>query len=93
MKLDAENMRALYVSERFAHGYQALQDDTIASYEMGAVYTPRAEGGLRHDDPRLGLTWPLPVTAMSARDRSFRSLAEIEDELKRRMVRDSSCGC
>ena len=37
---------ALYVLERFAHGYQALQDDTVASYEMGAVYTPGAEGGL-----------------------------------------------
>jgi dTDP-4-dehydrorhamnose 3,5-epimerase len=92
VELDAEAMRALYVPERFAHGYQVLQDDTVANYELGEVYTPSAEGGLRHDDPRLGLTWPLPVTAISARDRSFRSLAEIEDELKRKMAPDSSCG-
>ena len=88
VELDAESMRALYVPERFAHGYQTLRDDTVASYELGQVYTPSAEGGLPHDDPRLGLDWPLPVTAISARDRNFRPLDEIEDELKRRMLAD-----
>ena len=85
VELDAETMRALYVPERFAHGYQTLRDDTVASYELGQVYTPSAEGGLPYDDPRLGLNWPLPVTAISARDRNFRPLDEIEDELRRRM--------
>ena len=89
VELDAESMRALYVPERFAHGYQTLRADTVASYELGEVYTPSAEGGLLHDDPRLGLTWPLPVTAISARDRSFRRLDEIEDELRRRMLVDA----
>ena len=56
VELDAESMRALYVPERFAHGYQTLRDDTVASYELGEVYTPSAEGGLPHDDPRLGLS-------------------------------------
>ena len=85
VELDAQSMRALYVPERFAHGYQTLQDDTVATYELGQVYTPSTEGGLPHDDPRLGLSWPLPVTAISARDRNFRPLDEIEDELRRRM--------
>ena len=85
VELDADSMRALYVPQRFAHGYQTLQDDTVATYELGAVHTPFAEGGLAHDDPKLGLTWPLPVTAISARDRSFRRLEKIEDELRRRM--------
>jgi dTDP-4-dehydrorhamnose 3,5-epimerase len=89
VELDAESMRALYVPERFAHGYQVLRDDTVANYELGAVYTPSAEGGLRHDDPRLGLRWPLPVSAISARDRSFPLLADIEDDLRRRMALDS----
>ena len=86
VELDAKTMRALYVPERFAHGYQTLRADTVASYELGQVYTPSAEGGLPYDDPRLGLDWPLPVTAISARDRNFRPLDEIEDELKRRMA-------
>src|SRR6202521_3617922 len=40
VELDAGAMRALYVPERFAHGYQTLQDDTVATYELGEVYTP-----------------------------------------------------
>jgi dTDP-4-dehydrorhamnose 3,5-epimerase len=73
------------VPERFAHGYQVLEDNTGVSYEMNQTYAPGAEGGLSYDDPRLGLTWPLPVTAVSTRDRSHPRLDAIEDELKRRM--------
>jgi dTDP-4-dehydrorhamnose 3,5-epimerase len=61
-------------------------DHSDASYEMSAPYTPGAEGGLPHDDPRLALPWPLPVSVISAKDRNFRPLAEIEDEIRRRMV-------
>jgi dTDP-4-dehydrorhamnose 3,5-epimerase len=86
VELDAESMRALYVPERFAHGYQSLTDDTVASYELGAFYAPEAEGGLLHDDPKLGLRWPLPVTAISAKDRNHRPLDEIGDQLRRRML-------
>ena len=85
VELDAETMRALYVPERFAHGYQVLEDNTDIGYEMSGSYTPSAEGGLSYDDPRLGLSWPLPVTVISTKDRSYRPLEEIEDELKRRM--------
>jgi dTDP-4-dehydrorhamnose 3,5-epimerase len=88
VELDAESMRALYVPELFAHGYQTLRADTVASYEFGEVYTPSAEGGIPYDDPRLALSWPLPVAAISARDRNFRPLDEIEDELRRRMLSD-----
>jgi dTDP-4-dehydrorhamnose 3,5-epimerase len=88
VELDARSMRALYVPERFAHGYQTLQDDTVATYELGEVYTRSAEGGLPHDDPKLGVIWPLPVIAISARDRNFRPLDEIEGELRRGMLAD-----
>lgn len=83
--LDAENQRALYVPERFAHGYQALEDNTDTSYQVGQFYTPAADGGLRYDDPRLGLTWPLPVAAISDKDRIWPLLDQVEAEVKRRM--------
>jgi len=85
VELDEDNMRALYVPERFAHGYQALRDNTDTTYQMSEFYTPNAESGLRHDDPRLGIKWPLPVSVMSPRDRAFRPLREIEDEVRRGM--------
>jgi dTDP-4-dehydrorhamnose 3,5-epimerase len=86
VELNEDNQRALYVPERFAHGYQALADNTDTSYQVGEFYTPSAEGGLLHDDPRLGLEWPLPVSVISEKDQQFALLDAIEPELKRRMT-------
>ena len=86
VELTEDNLRALYVPERFAHGYQVLQDGTETSYQVGEFYTPTAEGGLAHNDPRLKLVWPLPVTIISDKDQSWEFLDSIEDELKRRMT-------
>lgn len=85
VELNEENQRALYVPERFAHGYQTLCDNTDTSYQVGEFYTPEAEGGLMHNDPRLKLKWPLPVSIISEKDQKFPLLDEIEQELKRKM--------
>ncbi len=86
VELSAGNGRALYVPERFAHGYQTLEDETETSYLVGEFYSPGDEGGLRYDDPRLDLEWPLPVAELSDKDRSWRLLADFEDELRDRMT-------
>jgi dTDP-4-dehydrorhamnose 3,5-epimerase len=85
VRLDVENGRSLYVPERFAHGYQTLVDDTETSYFVGEFYTPEAEGGLSPHDPRLGLSWPLPVASISEKDARWEPLDVIEPELRRRM--------
>lgn len=85
IELNEDNYRALYVPERFAHGYQVLRDRTETSYQVGEYYTPGAEGGLAFDDPRLGLDWPLAVSAISEKDQGWKPLGEIEVELKYRM--------
>ena len=85
VELTADNHRALYVPERFAHGYQVLEDVTETSYQVGEFYTPGSEGGLRYDDPRLRLQWPLSVTEISEKDGSWKLLDEVEEELKRKM--------
>ena len=85
VELSVDNQRALYVPERFAHGYQALEDNTETSYQMGEFYAPKCEGGLRYDDPRLDLRWPLPVSEISPKDAAWAPLDQIESELLRRM--------
>jgi dTDP-4-dehydrorhamnose 3,5-epimerase len=85
VELTEDNYRSFYVPERFAHGYQALRDKTETSYQVGEFYTPGTEGGLVYNDPRLGLNWPLPVSVISEKDRSWRALDQIEIELKQRM--------
>ena len=88
VELSADNHRAIYVPERFAHGYQVLEDRTETSYDVGEFYTPSVEGGLHHADPRLGLSWPLPITEISPKDAVWASLDEVEYELKHRMAVD-----
>jgi dTDP-4-dehydrorhamnose 3,5-epimerase len=85
VELTADNRRALYVPERFAHGYQCLADETETSYQVGEFYAPGLEGGLRYDDPRLGLSWPLPPGPMSPKDRVWGLLNEVEPTLRERM--------
>jgi len=75
VELTAENRRALYVPAMFAHGYQTLVDATEVSYQVSQRYTPGVERGLRHDDPALGLSWPMPVTAVSTKDLNWPLLA------------------
>jgi dTDP-4-dehydrorhamnose 3,5-epimerase len=76
VELTAENRRALYVPPYFAHGYQTLEDGSEVVYQVGGAYHPAAERGLRHDDPQLGLSWPLPVSVISAKDAAWPLLAE-----------------
>jgi len=86
VELSEDNRRGIYVPERFAHGYQALVDETETTYQVGEFYTPTAEGGLPYDDPALGLEWPLPVAGMSEKDAQWKPLAIVESELKSRMA-------
>ena len=86
VELSQDNYRALFVPERFAHGYQCLTDHTETTYHVGEFYTPDAEGGLMYNDPRLGLKWPLPVTSISPKDAKWKLLDEVEGEVRRRMA-------
>jgi dTDP-4-dehydrorhamnose 3,5-epimerase len=86
VELTEDNHRALYVPERFAHGYQVLVDDTEASYQVGEFYSPDHERALPHDDPGLGLAWPLPVTVISEKDRNAPPLETWEERLRAEMT-------
>jgi dTDP-4-dehydrorhamnose 3,5-epimerase len=71
VELSADNRRILFVPAQFAHGYQTLVDSTEVTYQVDTAYAPTCERGLRHDDPALGIHWPLPVTLMSPKDRKW----------------------
>jgi dTDP-4-dehydrorhamnose 3,5-epimerase len=68
VELSAENHRALYVPEMFAHGYLTLTDETEIVYQVGEFYTPGYERGLRYDDPFFNIDWPIDVTVISEKD-------------------------
>jgi len=67
-ELNARTHRMLYVPEGFAHGYQTLEPDTETFYMVSEFYTPAAERGVRWNDPRFRIQWPLPNPILSAKD-------------------------
>ncbi|HWP41455.1 MAG TPA: dTDP-4-dehydrorhamnose 3,5-epimerase [Tepidisphaeraceae bacterium] len=71
VELTADNRKALYVPQLFAHGYQTLTDDVEVVYQVDEFYAPQHERGLRYDDPALGIHWPLPVSSLSRKDASW----------------------
>ena len=73
--LSAENGHALYIAPGFAHGFQALRDDSTILYMMTAPYAPEAAHGARWNDPALAITWPLADPILSSKDAAYPDLA------------------
>lgn len=67
-ELSADNGRALLIPQGFAHGFQALEDDSELLYCHSSAYAPQAEAGLHPLDAHLAITWPLAVHGLSPRD-------------------------
>ena len=68
VELNADNRRALFVPESFAHGFQTLVDRTEVEYQVSEFYTPDQLAGFRYDDPAFAVRWPLPVSVISDQD-------------------------
>jgi dTDP-4-dehydrorhamnose 3,5-epimerase len=70
-ELTPANGRMLVIPEGCAHGFQAMEADSDLLYLHTASYAPDAEGGVRFDESRIGVSWPMPLVDISERDRSF----------------------
>ena len=68
--LSAANRKSLLIPEGYAHGFQTLTEDCELIYLHTASFHPEAEGALNMADPRLNITWPLPISEISDRDRN-----------------------
>lgn len=68
IELTPESNAMLVVPEGFAHGYQALEDDSELLYFNTAFYEPSNEGAVNPNDPAVHIAWPLPVQNLSPRD-------------------------
>ena len=64
VELTAERGNLLYIPTGFAHGFMALEDDTIFLYKCSDYYAPSAEGGLRWDDADLNIQWGTEVAPL-----------------------------
>lgn len=74
--LSAANRKSFLIPEGFAHGFQTLTEDCELIYLHTASYHPSAEGALNVADPRLNITWSLPIVDLSNRDRNHAFIDE-----------------
>ncbi|MEM1179872.1 MAG: dTDP-4-dehydrorhamnose 3,5-epimerase [Acidobacteriota bacterium] len=72
VELTRENRHAVYIPAGCAHGFQSLEDDTEVFYQMSEFYYPEQARGVRWDDPAFNITWPLPISVISDKDRVYR---------------------
>lgn len=75
--LSANNMKMIYIPEGFAHGFQALDDNIEMIYYTTEVYCAEKEGGIRYNDPMIGIEWPLEVTDISKKDKELKLLENV----------------
>jgi len=72
VELTSRSGAALYIPEGFAHGFQTLVDNTEVLYQMSEFYAPAAARGIRFDDPKFNIRWPISDAIILGRDRSYR---------------------
>ncbi len=71
IELTAENFKALYVPEGFAHGYLTLEDDSEIYYHTSEFYHPESATGVRYDDPEFEIVWPIGIAVISRQDNEW----------------------
>jgi dTDP-4-dehydrorhamnose 3,5-epimerase len=70
-ELSCQNNRMLIIPEGFAHGFQSLTPNSEILYLHTNFYKPEVEDGVLFNDTRLAISWPLPVSNLSDRDKNY----------------------
>ena len=77
--LSEENKKQFFIPEHFAHGFVVLSDEAEFAYKCTDFYHPNDEGGLKWDDPEIGVKWPIPEgmeLILSEKDQKWGGLKE-----------------
>ena len=70
-ELSAQNGKMLYIPPYCAHGFQTLEDNSSVYYQLGEFFYPQAYDGVRYNDPKLNIQWPLEDPIMNERDKNY----------------------
>lgn len=77
-ELSGENFRQLLIPRGFAHGFSVLSETAVFAYKCDNFYCREAEGGVRFDDPALGIDWRVPASERLLSDKD-KTLPFLED--------------
>ena len=77
--LSEENKKQFFIPKGFAHGFLVLSDYAEFCYKCSDFYHPNDEGGLKFDDPEIGVQWPIPdgmELIMSDKDKAWDGISQ-----------------
>lgn len=80
VELSDVNKRQFFIPRGFAHGFLVLSDEAIFTYKVDNPYAPQADGGVRWNDPELGIEWPIDLSQVktSEKDLKLPFLCDVE---------------
>jgi len=78
VKLTAENKKQIFIPKGFAHGFLTLTDDVEIMYKCDELYSPECDGGIRFDDPEIGVEWGVENPILSEKDKNAPYLKDIK---------------
>ena len=76
VEASTENRRQVWAPAGFARGFAVLSDYAEIQYKCTGIYNNRSEGGIRWDDPEIGIEWPVENPILSSKDTGTPSLSE-----------------
>ncbi|MCD4680091.1 MAG: dTDP-4-dehydrorhamnose 3,5-epimerase [Bacteroidales bacterium] len=76
VELSAENRKMIFVPKGFAHGFLTMKDNTEVLYYPTEYYSPEYEGGIRYNDPKIGIQWPHSIIRISKRDERYELISD-----------------
>ena len=83
--LSAENKKQFFIPKNFAHGFIVLSDHAEFAYKCSDFYHPNDEGGIKWDDPEIGVEWPMPEgmskedLIISEKDKKWGGISSLTD--------------
>jgi dTDP-4-dehydrorhamnose reductase/dTDP-4-dehydrorhamnose 3,5-epimerase len=82
VELSAENKKQLFIPKGFAHGYLTLTDDVEMQYKVDEFYDAQTDGGIKFNDPEIGVNWEIEKPILSEKDQNLPFLKETNLDFK-----------
>lgn len=79
VELNEKNKKQLLIPRGFGHGFVTLTDDVEFLYKADNYYAPEAEGGIRWNDPDVGVEWGVENPILSEKDKINPLLKDCKD--------------
>ncbi len=85
IEMSSADYKSIFIPKGFAHGFLALEEDTVMLYQCDGVYNKESDSGIIFNDPDIGIKWPLEeqMSIHSERDLSLMSLKQYEELMKK----------